>query len=324
MLIDKFGRPIKYLRLSVTDRCNLRCYYCMPEEGIKFIAHKNLLTYEEMLRLCTILVKEGVEKIRITGGEPFVRKELLFFLRELTKIKGLKNIGITSNGLLTAQYLEELKTLGITDLNLSLDCLSEEKFLEITRRKGLKEVLNTLELATKMGFKVKINTVVMGEKNKFELPALARLAQKKPIDVRFIEEMPFNGGEEHQEARLWTHQNIKDFLEAELQAPLVADIFESTAQKYSIEGWQGKIGIIPAHSRTFCGSCDRLRMTAQGEIRNCLYAGKGYNIKDLMRSGATDADLLAYFQQIVSKKAKNGFEAENRSSGHDSMSIIGG
>ncbi|GJM62674.1 GTP 3',8-cyclase MoaA [Persicobacter diffluens] len=322
MLIDKFNRPIKYLRLSVTDRCNLRCYYCMPEEGIKFLPQKQLLSYEEMLRLCQILVKEGVEKIRITGGEPFVRRELMVFLTALSKLNGLQKIALTTNGLLTMDYLEELKALGILDLNISLDSLDEERFFQITRRKGLDKVIKTINRAYEMGFRIKINAVVMGEKNQDDLLPLARLAKNRAIDVRFIEEMPFNGGDAHTASKVWNHHKILDFLHKEI--PLQPSDFNSTAYRYEANGWKGKIGIIPAFSRTFCGSCDRLRMSAQGEVRTCLYANSGLSLRDLIRNGKTDTEIIQTLQTLIQQKAKNGFEAEKDLRSHDSMSVIGG
>ena len=196
-LIDKFGREISYLRLSVTDRCNLRCSYCMPERGTIFAPKKEVLTYEEMLLLCETLSDVGIEKVRITGGEPFVRQDLIHFLRQLSLLPKIKQISITSNLTLIRPHLQELKELRITDINVSLDALSREKFFEITRRDVFDEVHETLLEMIALGFRLKINCVVMAGKNEDQLIPLIELARNHALSIRFLEEMPFNGlGEE--------------------------------------------------------------------------------------------------------------------------------
>ena len=196
MLVDNHGRTINYLRLAVTDRCNLRCFYCMPEEGIEWMPRKEILTYEEIVRLCSLLVKMGIEKIRITGGEPFVRRDLMQLLSSLSKLSGLKELTITTNGVLTAPLVPELKKLGIRSVNLSLDTLDRNRFFAITKRDELPRVLDTLDALLQHGFDVKLNAVVMGEKNSQDILPLVELTKDLPLSVRFIEEMPFNGGDD--------------------------------------------------------------------------------------------------------------------------------
>ncbi len=193
MLIDNHGRKINYLRLAVTDRCNLRCFYCMPEEGLNWLDRKELMTYEDMLRSCALLVKMGIEKIRITGGEPFVRKDIMQLLTALSKLDGLKELSMTTNGVLTAPYVAEMKALGVKSVNLSLDTLDANRFFTITRRDEFASVMATLDELLKHDIDVKINAVVMEGKNTEDIIPLVELTKDLPVSVRFIEEMPFNG-----------------------------------------------------------------------------------------------------------------------------------
>jgi len=329
MLTDNHGRTINYLRLAVTDRCNLRCFYCMPEEGIDWLSRRELMSYEEMLRACTVLVKMGIEKIRITGGEPFVRKDIMPFLRDLSQLPGLHTITLTTNGVLTAPLVPELKKLGIRSVNLSLDTLDRNRFFSITRRDELPAVLATMDQLLLHGIKVKLNAVVMDGKNTEDILPLAALTRDLPIDARFIEEMPFNG-DSHQYTRLaWDHARILDTIrQAYPNIEKVADEPGATATHYQVPGHKGRIGIIAAYSRTFCGSCNRIRLTPQGVLRTCLYDNGVMNIKDLMRSGGSDAVLQAALLDALGRRAKDGWEAEknrtNHEPLHESMATIGG
>ena len=208
MLKDNHGRPINYLRLAVTDRCNLRCFYCMPEEGNDWLARKEILTFEEMLRICSLLVKMGIDKIRITGGEPFVRTDIMKLLWSISKLPGLNQLTLTTNGVLTAPLVPELKRMGIQSVNLSMDTLDRNRFFAITRRDELPKVLNTLEALLSYGIDVKLNAVVMGEKNAQDILPLVELTKELPVSVRFIEEMPFNGGDVHTDSLHWNYQRI--------------------------------------------------------------------------------------------------------------------
>ncbi|MEN7548671.1 GTP 3',8-cyclase MoaA [Rapidithrix thailandica] len=328
-IIDNHGRPVNYLRLAVTDRCNLRCFYCMPEEGIHYLPKKELLTYEEMLRLCQILASLGINKVRITGGEPFVRKDLLYFLKNLRKIKGIDKISLTTNGVLTYDYIPDLVELGISMVNLSLDTLDAENFLRITRRNEFEKVMQTFYALVESGISTKINTVVMDGKNTEDLIPLAQLTEKHPVSVRFIEEMPFNGEGNHYATLKWSHHKILDTLRQAYpnlqKLPVPA---HSTATLYQVPGFQGNIGIIAAFSRTFCGTCNRIRITAQGLLKTCLYDEGVLDLKQVMRSGANDQRLEETLIHAFRHRAKDGFEAEKqRQSNHpvkESMSTIGG
>ena len=193
MLVDNHGRKISYMRLAVTDRCNLRCFYCMPEEGLDWLSRTELMSYEEMLRMCQLMVQMGIEKIRITGGEPFVRKDIMQLLSRIADIDGLKDITITTNGVLTAPHISDLKALGVKSINLSLDTLNAGRFFAITRRDEFAAVMNTLDELLKHDFEVKINAVVMDGKNTQDIAPMVALTKDLPVSVRFIEEMPFNG-----------------------------------------------------------------------------------------------------------------------------------
>ncbi len=327
ILYDNHGRPINYLRLAVTDRCNLRCFYCMPAEGIAYLPKQALLTYEEMERLVSLLAEMGITKVRITGGEPFVRKDLIYFLKQISQIKGIREIHITTNGVLTVPYVAQLKEIGIASVNLSLDTLDRERFTQITRRDELERVMDCFHQLLAHQIPTKINTVVMEGKNTEDLVPLTALTRQYPVSVRFIEEMPFNGEGSHYPVLVWTHKKILDTLKEhypDLQK--VADGAFSTSYNYHIPGHQGTVGIIAAFSRTFCGTCNRIRLTAQGTLKTCLYDEGVLDIKYLMRNGATDAELQQALRYAFSHRAKDGFEAEQQRKhvSAESMSTIGG
>lgn len=326
MLIDNHGRPINYLRLAVTDRCNLRCFYCMPHEGIDFLPKPHLLSYEEMLRLITILAELGITKVRITGGEPFVRRELMNFLWKITEIEGIQKVNITTNGVLTAPLVPELKKMGINSVNLSLDSLDRKRFFEMTRRDELPNVLATLDALLKHEISVKINSVVMAGRNDEDILSMVELARHQNIAVRFIEEMPFNG-EGLKLENFMSYQRIMDKIKAEY--PLINQLIDepsSTSYNYKIEGFKGTVGVIAAYSRTFCGTCNRIRVTPTGLFKTCLYDEGVMNIKDLFRSGMPNDEIKQLIINSLQKRYKDGFEAEaNRKSIiTESMTTIGG
>ncbi len=330
MIYDNHGRPINYLRLSVTDRCNLRCFYCMPEEGINYLPKKELLTYEEMERMIGVMAKLGISKVRITGGEPFLRRDLIPFLWKISEIAGIKEIHITTNGVLTAAHIPELKAIGIKSVNLSIDTLDRENFKKITRRDELPKVLHCLDELLKSDIAVKINAVVMDGKNIDDLIPLAELSKNAPIDVRFIEEMPFNGEGNHYPTLLWTHKKIMDLLKQQYpEIYKIADPANSTSYNYQIPNYKGTVGVIAAFTRSFCGTCNRIRVTAQGILKTCLYDEGVLDIKKLMRQGATDEELTNVLLGAFRNRAKDGYEAElmrtnTNATFMESMSTIGG
>ena len=327
-LFDNHGRVLNYLRLAVTDRCNLRCFYCMPEEGINYIDRKELLTYEEIIRTVTVLSELGIEKIRITGGEPFLRKDMMQLLRNIRAIDKIKEINITTNGTLVSPYIKELKQLGIRSVNLSLDTLDRGRFFEITRRDEFDKVMKTFEEFLSEGFNVKINAVVMAGKNEEDIIPLAELAKEKQVGVRFIEEMPFNGSGAHYETLKWNYNNIRAKLKDHFpDLKKIKDPKYSTAMNYRVPGHMGTIGIIAAYSRTFCGTCNRIRITPKGMLKTCLYDDGVFNIKNFIREKATNEQLAATFLEAFRHRAKDGFEAERSRFGggaSESMATIGG
>jgi cyclic pyranopterin phosphate synthase len=327
MIYDNHGRLINYLRLAVTDRCNLRCFYCMPQDGLDWLPKKELMSYEEMLRICSLLAGIGIEKVRITGGEPFVRKDLIFFLESLVRIKGIKEVSLTTNGILTAGYIPQLKRLGIHSVNLSIDTLDRNRFFSITRRDELPRVLNTLDRLLSHEMDVKLNAVVMEGKNTEDIIPLVRLTKHLPVSVRFIEEMPFNGDGHQPSGIIWNHIRILEKIKEHFpRIQKKKDPPFSTSVNYEIPEHKGTVGIIAAYTRSFCGTCNRIRITPQGILKTCLYDNGVLNINDLLRDGFTDKEIGRSILRSFNRRASNGWEAEKNliNSSHPSMAAIGG
>lgn len=329
MLYDNHGRSINYLRLAVTDRCNLRCFYCMPEKGINYVPRQALMTYEEMYRIIEIMVSLGINKVRITGGEPFLRKGMMSFLKKIRQIDGLQKLNITTNGTLTADLIPQLKAMGIDSVNLSLDSLDEKRFFDITRRDTFKEVMKTLDQLITHEISTKINAVVMNGRNIDDILPLINLGKNYPIAVRFIEEMPFNGTGLDEQQIPWDYPKILAYIKAAYpNIEKLKDAPSSTSFNYQIPDYQGTVGIIAAYSRLFCGTCNRIRLTPQGTLKTCLYDNGVFNIKTLLRSGASNEQIKDTLMDALSNRAKDGFEAENkRNFGMpvtESMATIGG
>lgn len=324
-MIDNHGRRIDYLRLSVTDRCNLRCRYCMPEEGIKQVPHENILSWEEMHRLCRILVDHGLRKIRITGGEPLIRKGLSSFLSSFTELLPRPEIGITTNGVLLDRHLDDLKKAGISKLNISLDSLSPETFYKITRRDNYWDTWNSIITAIGEGFDIKINMVIQPGLNDHEIKDFAQLTRSLPITVRFIEPMPFSGTPKENFTEISGYE-IKKELEKHFNIQPVDDETGRVANRFKITGHEGFVGIIFAYSRTFCATCSRLRISAQGQMRTCLYGENVLDLRELLRCGSSDEVIINAIDMVLQQRYKNGYEAEKARSGNnfESMSAIGG
>lgn len=328
MLVDKFGRQITYLRLAVTDRCNLRCQYCMPAHGIDIVDRKELLTYKEMYRIVRVLSELGVNKVRLTGGEPFVRKDFVSFLQSLTHNDKLEEINITTNGALISNHLDTLEKLNIHAINLSLDTLKKDRFFSIARRDVFDEVYATFEKLVESKLKLKLNMVVQSGVNTDEINDFVALTKDKDIAVRFIEEMPFNGKGLRKTEENWNFNKI--FSEVQKNYSNIKTLVHkksSTSHNYQIENYKGTFGIIPAFTRTICHDCNRIRITSTGLFKNCLFDDGVFNLRDFIRNGASDTDIKNIFIQTVSQKPENGFIAEaNRKNNtvSESMSTIGG
>jgi cyclic pyranopterin phosphate synthase len=301
----------------------------MPEEGITYAPKKELLTFAEMYRVVDLFSKEGINKIRITGGEPFLWKDMMVFLKAISQIPTLDKISITTNGTLIIDKLEKVKELGIDTINLSLDSLDRDRFFKITRRDDFGKVMDTMHRMLELGFKVKINMVVMNGLNNEDIVPMLELGKQYPIAVRYIEEMPFNGTEGKGNEELWTHAQILEHIK--LTYPEISKIPDppfSTSMNYQIDGFKGTFGIIAAFTRTFCGSCNRIRLTPKGVIKTCLYDHGVFNVKNMIRAGATDSEIITALKSAISHRAKDGHEAE-KSIRHsnlisESMATIGG
>lgn len=323
-LIDNHGRRITYLRLAITDRCNLRCRYCRPEAGVPFIPHAEILSFEELERLVSIFTSLGVSKVRVTGGEPFSRRGCLDFLRRLRGIEKLKSLHVTTNGVKTARLLAELQEIGVAGINLSLDTLDPLRFQKITRRDYLEAVLATLQGVMVRRIPLKVNSVVLEDTSDREITSLAALAQKLPLTLRFIEPMPFSGGNNQ---RLQGNGQLLKRLQAIL--PTMSEVKSArptSARIFQLPGFTGKIGVIAGYSRLFCQTCDKLRITPPGMLKTCLYDNGALDLKMLLRRGADDQEIKAAITACVGNRFANGHEAERRSSSdmEPSMGMIGG
>lgn len=326
-LLDKFGRQITYLRLAITDRCNLRCQYCMPAQGIDIVNRKQLLSYKEMYRITRVLSELGVNKVRLTGGEPFVRKDFVNFLESLSFNDKLNEINITTNGALISNYIQELEKMNINSINLSIDSLHKEKFATITRRDVFENVFETLELLEKSNLNLKLNVVVQSGFNTDEIIDFIELSKDKNIAVRFIEEMPFNGQGQRIMEDEWNFNKILKHIKIKYsEIEQISAKKSSTSINFRVPNYKGTFGIIPAFTRTICNDCNRIRITATGMFKNCLFDGGVFNVRDFIRNGASDNDLKELFIKTIHKKPKNGFIAEeNRGNDvSESMSTIGG
>jgi cyclic pyranopterin phosphate synthase len=304
-IVDRFDRRIDYLRISITDHCNLKCLYCTPFGGRDRLAHSEILSYEEIARLTLAAVQAGISKVRVTGGEPLMRKGIVELCRMLSGIEGLESLTLTTNGIRLQELAPQLHDAGVQRVNVSLDTLRPERFKEITGRNFLSKVLSGIKRAEEMGLHpVKINTVVMRGINDDEIEDFARLSLKKPYQVRFIELMPTNG------CGYGDHQSL--FMSVEEIVRVVKRVGELSlepavdspgpARLCSLSGGLGKVGFIAPLSWHFCGSCNRLRLTADGKLRTCLFSEKEIDIKGALRAGASIAELANIFRLAAAKK----------------------
>jgi cyclic pyranopterin phosphate synthase len=328
-LVDQYSRTISYLRLSITDRCNLRCLYCMPPQGKDspaIVKCADLLSYEEMLRIVTLAVGMGMNKLRLTGGEPLVRKGVMDFIRSLAKIKGLEDIRLTTNGVLLHEKAAELYEAGIRNLNISLDTMKPERFKKIAGADLFTQVWQGIQTASDLGFNIKLNMVAMNGINDDEFADFARLATQRPIQVRFIEFMPIGNKESWDKARYIGTDDLKSIiaglgtLEPYGQgrlgvvgakdgagASLPDSRLEGPARVYRLttpEGKTGRIGFISPISHHFCDQCNRLRLTSEGRLRACLLHDHETDLKALLRQGGTDCEIQAAIRQTILDKPK--------------------
>jgi len=303
ILTDTFNRKHTYLRISLTEKCNLRCQYCMPEEGVELTPNDKILTDEEIIRISKLFAYAGVTKIRFTGGEPLIRKNIESLIEEVGKIQGIEKIGITTNGIVLNRKLERLQKGGVNLLNISLDTLDTHKFTLITRRLGWEKVMESIDKALALNFNpVKINCVVMKNINDMEICDFVEMTRDKNVEIRFIEYMPFDGNRWSDKKFVSYTDMIKIIKEKFVGLDRCKDEANNTSKTYQVPGFKGKVGFITSMSEHFCSSCNRLRMTADGNLKVCLFGNTEVSLRDMMRSGATDEEILNVINQAVLKK----------------------
>jgi len=302
VLKDQYHRIINYLRISITDRCNLRCQYCMPEEGIPLIPHDNILRYEEILRLVKVYAKAGISKIRLTGGEPLVRKGVSDFVSDLAKTPGINDLSMTTNGVLFKQFAQPLKNAGLTRINISLDTLDPDKFHTITRRDKFHEVWAGIEEALRIGLSpVKLNVVAINGTNHNEVLDFARLTQRLPLSVRFIEYMPAGEGQWNPDL-VYTANKMKQEIEKLGELIHIEEENTGPAIRYRFQKSLGEIGFINPISSHFCKTCNRIRLTPDGNLRPCLFSDDEIDLKPFLRGNCSDEKLLEALNQALSMK----------------------
>ncbi len=329
-LTDSFGRQHDYLRISLTEKCNLRCQYCMPEDGVDLTPRSDLLTTEELLKLAKVFVDEGVKKIRLTGGEPLVRPDVIDIVRELKNMAGIETVAMTTNGLVLGKKLAKLQEAGLDMLNISLDTLEEKKYAFVTRRpaKGFHRVMEAIDLALEAGYRpLKINCVVMRGLNEDEVVSFVDWTRDKPVDVRFIEYMPFDGNKwndkkmvSYKELVSLIRNKHPDFARIE-----EADAANDTSKAWRVPGHAGTVGFITSMTENFCGSCNRLRLTADGNLKVCLFGNTEVNLRDPLRQGQAEADVRELIGAAVGrKKARHAGMLNLKNMKNRPMILIGG
>jgi cyclic pyranopterin phosphate synthase len=327
-LIDRFGRVHTDLRISVTDRCNIRCFYCMPAENVRFKPRSEILTFEEIERFVRVAARMGVDKLRLTGGEPLVRQGLDALIRKLVGIPGIRDIALTTNGMLLTQQAQALKDAGLKRLNISLDTLKPEVFEHITRRQGLERVLDGIFAAKAVGFrKIKLNAVAIRGLTEAEVVPLARFARQHGFELRFIEYMPLDADGAWDNDQVLTGEDIRRLIEDEI-APLMPEPVENPSQpatdfRYTDGG--GLIGFINPVTQPFCHNCNRLRLTAEGKIRNCLFSIEEWDARAILRGGGDDDELAQLVRASVgAKRAGHGINSDEFVKPERAMYQIGG
>jgi len=304
-LVDSFGRVHNNLRISVTDRCNIRCFYCMPAENVQFMPRADLLSFEEMERFVRICVGLGVNKVRLTGGEPLVRKDLSKLVAMIAAIDGIHDIGITTNGILLAEQAQELWDAGLRRINVSLDALDPVKFKEITRREGYEKVLEGIQAAQRVGFDpVKVNAVSVRGMTESEIVPFGEFARKTGAEIRFIEFMPLDADNAWERDKVLFAHEIIERLSAEIMPliPIPDQNPHAPATEFVFQDGVGRIGFIASVSQPFCMNCDRFRITADGKVRNCLFSLEETDIRGLLRGGGTDSEIANAVRSSVAAK----------------------
>ena len=327
-LIDAFGRVHTNLRVSVTDRCNIRCFYCMPAENVQFKPRHELLTFEEIERVVRVAAHLGVNKLRLTGGEPLVRHGLPVLVRKLAGIPGIADIALTTNGVLLAEQAQQLKDAGLRRLNISLDSLDAETFFRISRREGLDRVLAGIAAAKRVGFqKIKLNAVAIRGLTEPDIVPLGRFAREQGLEMRFIEFMPLDAEGNWDNEQVLSGEQIRAVLEAEIGRLVAAERDDPSqpATDYHFADGGGSIGFINPVTQPFCASCNRLRLTAEGQLRNCLFSTEEWDAREILRKSGSDAELAELFRASVgAKRAGHGINSDEFLRPERAMYQIGG
>ncbi|MDC0206936.1 GTP 3',8-cyclase MoaA [Nitrospinae bacterium] len=300
-LIDGMGRTIVNLRISVTDRCNFRCTYCMPADNVEFMDRSNLLSFEEIKRVAQIVSRMGINRLRLTGGEPLMRKNLPALIKMLDEVDGIDDIAMTTNAYFLKDQAQSLKDAGLKRLNVSLDALDPDKFRDVNRRDCLQSVLDGLDTARKVGFKsIKINAVAVRNFSETEIMSLIEMGRSDGFEIRFIEFMPLDSDKVWERDKVLFGHEIVDMIKENYElVPIDNSLEIGPASEYNFADGKGKIGIITAVSNPFCDHCNRIRMTADGKLRTCLFSTEETNLKELIRSGATDEAIIETINQAV-------------------------
>jgi cyclic pyranopterin phosphate synthase len=325
-IVDKHGRTFNYLRLAVNEYCNLRCIYCMPEEGVPFRSKDKLLSTKEIFRLISVATQLGVTKVRFTGGEPLLRKDIPELVKFAKSLDGVESVHLTTNGLLLGDCLSELESAGLSGINISLDTLNPEKFKKITRRDGFENVLNSLNQAIQSSIKsIKLNVVALRGFNDDELMDFVALTKDNDITVRFIELMPFDSHQIWKTGKFYGADRIVADMKNQVDELNPIDGSRTEHHIFRVNDYKGKVAVIPAYTRSLCGACNRIRITADGKLLNCLYSQDETNLRDAIRSGATDEKIQSMITGSFLVKNKDGWVAQNSDGKHrESMTQIGG
>jgi len=327
-LLDHYDRLHRNLRISITDRCNIRCFYCMPDESIIFKPKAEILTFEEIERFVRVLATAGVNKLRLTGGEPLVRAHLPDLVSRLAAIDGIDDLALTTNGILLADQAELLKKAGLQRINISLDTLSAETFQRITRRSGLDRVLAGIAAAQEAGFeKVRLNAIAIRGLTENEIVPLGHFARRHNVELRFIEFMPLDAENQWQSDQVLSGTAIRQQLEATFGALEPVERLDSSqpAVDYKFADGGGQIGFINPVSQPFCSDCNRLRLTAEGQVRNCLFSTTEWDARELLRDGSSDQQILDLVRDCVAhKKPGHGIDTDQFEKPARAMYQIGG
>ncbi len=323
---DPHGRNIDYLRISITDRCNLRCIYCMPSEGVNALSHSDILSYDEIVRVVRIAAPLGIRKVRITGGEPLARKGVPGLISSLKAINGIENLSLTTNGVLLEKYAEELTAAGLDRVNVSIDSMLPEKYKEITRGGSLQMVIKGIRKAERVGLSpVKINMVPIRGFNEDEIEDFARLTFKNSYQIRFIEFMPIGARENWSSEKYIPIDEIKSIVEKEGELTPVKMRKSGPARYFRFDGAQGVVGFINAVTHEFCSECNRIRLTSEGKLRPCLFSDKEVDLKEALRNGASDTDIKSLIEHAIEvKPEKHNISCRDGSVFLKPMSRIGG